>query len=120
MEAIGPSATDPRARAMFFVTTDEGCFVPLSHKLNPDGYLRKSWGPARVPAERHMEMFHRFIFRAHKGPIPDGYDVDHMCSNRACCNPEHLRAMEGGEHAAYSNRMRSQANQSVINSKETV
>ena len=24
------------------------------------------------------------------GPIPDGCELDHLCRNRACCNPDHL------------------------------
>lgn len=93
---------------MVFVATECGCFVPLSHKLNLDGYLRKTWGNSRKPEEREVEMFHRFIYRAHKGEIPEGYEVDHLCNNRACCNPEHLRAIDGSEHASHSNRIRSQ------------
>ena len=48
---------DRRARPLRFVTTDCGCFVPLSHKLNPDGYFRKRWGDG--PGGKVIEMFHR-------------------------------------------------------------
>jgi len=53
-----------------------------------------------------MEMFHRFIYRAHQGEIPEGFEVDHTCNNRACCNPGHLRAMDGSEHAIHTNKAR--------------
>lgn len=86
------------------MTTECGCFVPLSHKLNPDGYFRKLWGNTR--AKPVAEMFHRFIYRAHKGEIPAGYEVDHLCNNRACCNPEHLEAIDGSAHAIKSNEER--------------
>lgn len=84
---------------------DTGCFVPISHKLNQDGYFRKSWGNDRT-GDRVMEMFHRTIYQMHFGPVPEGYEVDHMCNVRACCNPDHLRAMDGSEHASHSNRER--------------
>jgi len=91
-------------RAMVFVTTESGCMVCLSHRLNTDGYLRKRWADG-------AEMFHRFIYRAHKGPIPEGHEVDHTCRNRACSNPEHLTARPRDEHLSITNRTRYAARQ---------
>lgn len=34
---------------------------------------------------------HRVVYAAVIGPIPDGMEVDHICHNRACANPAHLR-----------------------------
>jgi len=36
---------------------------------------------------------HRYSFEIHYGPIPDNYEVDHVCKNRLCCNPWHLRIL---------------------------
>lgn len=33
---------------------------------------------------------HRFAWELLVGPIPDGLDLDHLCRNRLCCNPDHL------------------------------
>lgn len=46
-------------------------------------------------------LAHRYYYEQAKGPIPDGYHVDHLCvsrtkgrgGSRACCNPEHLEAV---------------------------
>ena len=35
---------------------------------------------------------HRFAYEMAKGPVPEGLDVDHICRNKHCVNPDHLRA----------------------------
>lgn len=41
---------------------------------------------------------HRVSFELHKGPIPADLVVDHMCRNRACVNPDHLRLLTRGDN----------------------
>jgi len=36
---------------------------------------------------------HRLSFTRHKGDIPDGLVLDHLCRNRRCINPAHLEAV---------------------------
>lgn len=36
---------------------------------------------------------HRVSFELVKGQIPSGLEIDHICRNRGCVNPDHLRAV---------------------------
>jgi hypothetical protein len=43
---------------------------------------------------------HRLSYEIHKGPIPDGLVIDHLCRVRACVNPEHLEPVTHHENIA--------------------
>lgn len=73
-------------RIMARVTIDEGgCWVSSYSKL-PSGY-------AKMAAFGKLEYVHRVAYEAWKGAIPDGLQIDHLCRNTSCCNPEHLEAV---------------------------
>ncbi|RZT87553.1 HNH endonuclease [Pseudonocardia sediminis] len=42
---------------------------------------------------------HRVAYEISVGPIPDGLTIDHLCSNRICCNPSHLEPVTREENA---------------------
>lgn len=79
-------------RAMRRVEIDEnGCWNFMGARL-PTGYGYVGVGSTKDGTARH-EYTHRLTYQHFVGPIPDGHQVDHLCRNRSCCNPEHLEAV---------------------------
>lgn len=48
--------------------------------------------------EGRTVIAHRWAYEALVGPIPDGLEVDHLCRNRACVNPEHMEPVTAREN----------------------
>lgn len=85
------------------VDPNTGCRAIISHKSNADGYIRKCFGNN---GKKVFKMFHRFKWEEVNGPIPEGYEIDHKCRNRTCCNVEHLQLLGISEHKVKTNRER--------------
>ena len=47
-------------------------------------------GYGLIAYERTTKRAHRIMYEVAKGPIPDGYELDHLCRIRCCVNPDHL------------------------------
>lgn len=41
---------------------------------------------------------HRVAYEVFVGPIPDGLQIDHLCRNTHCVNPEHLEPVTAAEN----------------------
>ena len=59
----------------------------------PDGYGRINSGGRGVPLPAH-----RVSYELHVGPIPEGFEIDHLCKNPGCVNPAHLEAVTHKEN----------------------
>jgi hypothetical protein len=76
-------------RTLDYVVEDRGYKTPCwiwQKNLDKDGY-----GGASV--NRKQVRAHRAYYEKYNGPIPEGYDVDHLCFVTSCVNPKHLEAV---------------------------
>lgn len=74
------------------VSTDTGCWIWNASQL-PGGYgCFHNPGGSRVA--------HRAAYEALVGPVPNGFELDHLCRERLCVNPEHLEPVTHAENMA--------------------
>jgi hypothetical protein len=76
--------------------TDDGCWNYLG-KHNPNGYAAMSVGSTQDGTQRD-EYVHRLAYELWVGPIPSGLQIDHLCRNKGCFNPEHLEPVTHTEN----------------------
>jgi hypothetical protein len=73
-----------------YIVNEDGCWIWNRH-LNPKGYGTK-YDKINKDDTKHKSA-HRYYYEKYKGKIPDGLEIDHLCRNRACVNPDHLEAV---------------------------
>lgn len=65
---------------------NSGCWIWIG------GHSANGYGNARYPKNgvNKVQPVHRIVYELEKGPIPPKMDLDHLCRNPACVNPDHL------------------------------
>jgi HNH endonuclease len=69
---------------------DDGCWYWMG-ALNNKGY-------AMVGLSGKGVLVHKALYERGVGPVPDGYELDHLCRHRSCVCPGHLEPVTHTEN----------------------
>lgn len=62
-----------------------------------NGYGRFGVGSRTAGTARVMQA-HRWAWEHLVGPVPPGLELDHLCGNKGCVNPDHLEPVAHDEN----------------------
>jgi hypothetical protein len=90
-----------------YVEKSDSCWQWTGAKNHVNGY-----GKCRFQSKHTLP--HRVFYNHYKGKIPKGYQIDHLCENKLCVNPDHLEAV-----TPRTNTLRSERAPAAINFRKT-
>ena len=93
-----PATRPLRERLVEKLDTSGDCWLFTGARA-PGGY-------GRIGYRQRTMQAHRAAYETFVGPIPAGLHIDHLCGNRACCNPGHLEPVTQAENNRRANRLR--------------
>lgn len=59
---------------------------------------RDAFGYGRMTYQGRNQRVHRLVWIHLVGPVADGMELDHLCRNKSCANPDHLEPVTHAEN----------------------
>lgn len=78
------------ARSAVLPDVDGGCWEWVGAKT------RSGYGTFKAHGTQYYT--HREAYKATGRRIAEGFQIDHLCQNKSCCNPAHLEAVSHEEN----------------------
>lgn len=69
------------------VKKTDGCWIW-------QGHVNKKTHYGMIQVNHAPKLVHVISFEWSNGSIPEGMEIDHLCRNRICVNPDHLEAVK--------------------------
>jgi hypothetical protein len=83
------SARDTEQRFWSKVDKSSDCWL-WTASVNGSGYGQFAVG-SRSDGTKHPARAHVYAYEMLVGPVPAGFELDHLCRVRSCVNPAHLK-----------------------------
>jgi len=88
--------TDPILDRTFHTIQTDGCWI-WKGTINNSGYGILTYNRKSIPA-------HRWYYEYYKNrTVPDHLELDHLCKNRSCVNPDHVEVVTHKENILRGN-----------------
>ena len=78
----------------------DDCWQWMAGTKHPPGFPQHAYGQYAYVSTNPPKTIsaHKYSYESHFGPVPQGLELDHICHNKLCVNPEHLVAVTHREN----------------------
>lgn len=86
---VNTSSPYARTKPIGYVVRESGCWEWVSGSSAKYG---------RISVNGKEILAHRWMYEQRRGPVPAGLELDHLCRNTVCVNPDHLEPVTHREN----------------------